>query len=72
MGVTLKQFDTLVAMHAGARRDLETFRRARDKAIVELLDAGMTTDLVAAHAGLTQPRVVQIHNAARAATGASQ
>jgi hypothetical protein len=67
VGVTLKQLELLAQRHDAAVQRLEACRTARNEAIVELLSAGHTSDVVAAHARLTQPRVVQISRAAQGA-----
>lgn len=64
---SLQHLETLARRHERAAQRLVAHRQARDEAIVELLDAGHTTDEVAAFARLTQPRVVQIAKAVRAA-----
>lgn len=35
-------------------------RTARDQAIIELVNDGVTTDTVAFYAGVSQPRIVQL------------
>lgn len=63
---SLQHLEALARRHERAAQRLAAHRQARDEAMVDLLDAGHTTDEVAAYAHLTQPRVVQIAKAVRA------
>jgi DNA-directed RNA polymerase specialized sigma subunit len=58
---------TLAEQTVQARTELDTLEKQRDAKIVALLNSGKSTREVAAAAGVTQARVVQIHSKARAA-----
>lgn len=61
----LAELTDLAGRTLQARSDLDVLEKDRDQQIVALLVAGFSTREVAAAAGVTQARVVQIHTKAR-------
>lgn len=61
---TVRDLEKLAARYISAEKLAVAYRKARDAAIAELATSGVPGDVLAAAAGLTQPRVVQITNAA--------
>ena len=63
----LRDISQAVARHEQMQREAQRLLEERDASIVRALDRGVTSTLVAHAARLSQPRVVQIYNAARRA-----